>query len=108
MPSGKHDTGVATDKWFGMSMEISEHGVAFPTADNTDLVGVKATKQEGHGTAGSERASSDFGWVHSSMAWNSKRGYTENAGDHSGGDSTLCACLIIVDMERCVGRRIVL
>ena len=72
VPPGKHDAGVAPDEWLGVGMEVSEHVVAFPTADDTDFVRVKATsKQEGHGTAGSERASGNFGWIHSSMAWDS-------------------------------------
>ena len=69
--------------------------IALPTPDDTDLIGVKASKEECHCTTGVERTSGNFLWTHSSMA--------RDAGDHGRGDCRLSACLIIVDMQRSVG-----
>ena len=45
MASGKHDADVATDERFSVGMEVTEHGVALPTPDDTNFIGVKAAKE---------------------------------------------------------------
>ena len=43
--TGEHDVGVVLNEWEGVPMEISEHGVAAPTADDANFVRVNATEE---------------------------------------------------------------
>ena len=49
--SGEHDAGIATDKQFGKDVEIAEHGITYPMPNDTNFIGVKASKEKCHCTA---------------------------------------------------------
>ena len=42
-------------------MEIAEHGVGFPPADQADSVSVDSAAEKGHGATGSKTAGVDVG-----------------------------------------------
>ena len=48
---GDHGISVVLDERAGGDVEISEHDVGFPSADEADFVGVNAGEEEGHGTS---------------------------------------------------------
>ena len=55
---GNHCGGVAAHEWLGRDVEISEHLVTAPAADEADGVEVNVPQEEGYGPAGEEGA----GW----------------------------------------------
>ena len=50
----RHDSGIVLYKRECVDIQVVEHGVAAPTTEDTNLIGVDATKQEGHCTTGAE------------------------------------------------------
>ena len=81
--STKHNGGVVLDKRKGMSMEVAEHGVAFPSTDDVDFVGIDTAKEQSHGTAGAEGASCNIIWVNPRMARDGEGGSTQERRNHS-------------------------
>ncbi len=67
-----------------MSMEVAKHGVASPSTDDANLVGVFATKEEGHGTTVAEGAGGDVVDGNASVSRDELGGSAEESGDHGG------------------------
>ena len=84
-----HDGRVVLDKGKGMSMEVAEHGVTFPSTDDANFVRVDTAKEQGHGTAGAEGASCDIIWVDPRVARDREGGSTQEGRNHSTRDQ-LC------------------
>jgi len=100
----EHDTGVILDEWKGVSVEITEHGVATPTTYDANFIRIHASKQEGHGAASAEGASGNVGRVDTGMARDGEGSRSKEARDHGGGDRTTLAGVVVVGVEGCGGR----
>ena len=50
----EHESGVFLDERNRVTVEVAEHGVAAPAADDADVIGVNAGEEECHGSAGAE------------------------------------------------------
>ena len=78
MPSGyqavvsamEHDPGVILDEWKGIGIEVLEHGITLPAAEDLDLVRVNAAEEEGHGTTRAKGLGGKVVWVNASITWN--------------------------------------
>ena len=81
-------------------MEISEHCVAFPTTNDSDVICVNAREEEGHGATGAERACCNVCRIHSSMARDGERRCVEQAGYHSAGDAAAVSRVGVINVER--------
>ena len=57
----EHCGGEMMNERKGLGMEVCEHGVGAPAADQSDDALVAAAAQERHGAAGAEAASVDIG-----------------------------------------------
>jgi hypothetical protein len=44
--SAEHECGIVLNEWHGMTVHMSEHGVAAPAADDLDFVAIAAGKEE--------------------------------------------------------------
>ena len=102
----EHDTGVILDEWKGVSMEVTEHGVAAPAADDANFIRIHASQQEGRATS-AERPCCNVCRINAGMPRNSEGSSPKEAHDHVRGDSTSPPPFIIVDMEGCGWRSLV-
>ena len=69
----------------GLDMEVSQHGVRSPPADELDGIGVDLAVEEGGGTGGSERAGGNVRWEEAGGVANGSAGGTEQRGNNGGG-----------------------
>ena len=81
-----------------MSMEVAEHGVAFPATDDANLVGIDAAEEQGHGSTGAEGASCNIIWVNPRVARDGEGGSTQETRNHSAGDRFLGTGVIVEHM----------
>ena len=68
--SMEHDLGVVLDEWKGMGIEVAEHGVTLPAAEDPDLVRIDAPKKKGHGTTRAKGPCGDVVGVNASITRN--------------------------------------
>ena len=66
----KYDMGVVLDERKCMSMEISKHGVTAPASNDSNFIGVNATEEQSHGSAGPKGSSGNVVRVEASVARN--------------------------------------
>jgi hypothetical protein len=82
-------------------VEVAEHGVALPAAEEANEVAVNARGDEGHGASGTEGLDGDIEWVVAQEG----SGLPEQNVDGCGGDHELSsAILFIVTVDRGVRR----
>ena len=79
-------------------MQVTEHGVRFPTADQTDGVAIDFTTEEGHGATGAQATGFDVGRAIVEV-WKGGGGSFEEGGDRFG-----CG-VFIGDLQYSPGRR---
>ena len=96
----EHEPGIILDEWNCVAVEISEHRVAFPATNNSNVIGVNAREEEGHGTTGTERACCNVCRIHSSMTGDGERRCAEQAGYHSAGDAAAVSRVGVINVER--------
>jgi hypothetical protein len=58
-----HGTGKILDDRDSLVMQIAEHGITLPSAQQADEIAVDAGGDEGHGTGGADGLDGDVGWV---------------------------------------------
>ena len=57
-----------------MAVEVAEHGVTTPSADNADVIGVNTAKQQGHGATRTKGTGCNIGRIDTGMTGNGERG----------------------------------
>ena len=77
----EHEKRVMLDERECVSMEVAEHGVASPAADDADFIGVFPTKEKGHRATVAEGTSGDVFDVDSGVTGDEARGSAEEGGD---------------------------
>ena len=98
MASVEHDFGVILDEGKSVGMEVSKHGVAFPAAENPDLVRIDAAKEKSHGTTRAEGPSGDVVWFDAGITGYGKGGGMEQTSDHRAGNRPFTVCSVVVDV----------
>ena len=83
-------------------MEVAEHGVRAPSADQANDVGVDPGAEEGHGAASAESAGGDVGGQETQGGGKGCGRGAEEGGDHGRGDMGLVTGFV-VGMEEGVG-----
>ena len=58
MPTGEHETSITFYQRFSMGVEVAEHGVTTPAADDSNFIRIDAGEEEGHGSTSAKGASS--------------------------------------------------
>ena len=67
MATIEHQGGVVLDERQSMTMKVTKHGVATPTPDNADFIGVHIAKEECHGAAITEGTCGDVVGVNTTV-----------------------------------------
>ena len=78
--TGKHGFGQGRHERFGLDVQIAYHCVRAPMADHFDKEGINTVGEDRHGTAATEGAAFDGGWV-DAKAWVMRGSQTENGSD---------------------------
>ena len=99
---GEHGAGKVMDEGQGLSVEVTKHGVGFPSANEADDIAVDAAAEEGHGTAGAKAAGGDSGGRETEVREGGGRDL-QHGGDHFAGD-VAPAAVDAGGAERCVER----
>ena len=100
MPPLEHQQGIVLDKGKGVAVEVTEHGIAIPMADNADFIRVNTGEKEGHSATAAEGASGNAGGGDTTVARDGDGCGTEEAGDHGRGNSFAAGSGVVIDMER--------
>ena len=82
MPSSEHQACVVTHERLSVGVEVAEHGIAAPAADNANFVRLNTSEEEGHGSTRTKRAGGYLIRVNASMTRNGEGGSSEEARDH--------------------------
>ena len=57
--TGEHDGRVILNEGKSMTVEVSEHGIASPSAKDADAIGVYAAKEKSYGATGAKGVGSN-------------------------------------------------
>jgi hypothetical protein len=97
-----HAAGEVAHDGFRLEMQVTEHLVATPSAEEADDVTINVSTQQSHSTSGAEGAGVDVGRQESERRSKEGGGSTEGGGDVSRGDEVSPGA-VDEGSERCVG-----
>ena len=84
MAALEHHRGIVLNERHGVGMEVSEHGVASPTTDDSDDVWILTSEEEGHCAAASEGPGAYVVGIDTGVPWDREGCCPEEAGDQCG------------------------
>jgi hypothetical protein len=92
----EHFGGEALHESISLEVEVAQHFVGTPSADEADDVGVDVSTEEGHGARGSERPSGDVIGKKSQSGWTKETDSRAKCeADIRRGDNVECVVVVV-------------
>ncbi len=89
----QHLLGKGGSQRIGLNVEVTEHFVGVPVAQEMNLIGVNFSTKEGHGTAGAERSGGDVFGAEAEYRSNGGDGNAEGSCDEGGCNVEPCGAI---------------
>jgi hypothetical protein len=90
----QHLLGEGGSQRIGLNVEVTEHFIGVPAAEETNLIGVNFGTKEGHGAAGVERSGGDVCRAEAEYRSNGGDGNAEGSCDEGGCNVEPCGAIV--------------